>query len=710
MQLHGAARLSPSTCAVVRAPARAARALLLIAAVAGLFPPAAAAQQPTPAAPVVIDGPTSALITPSGLAVSIARDGTGGLVYLKQVSGVAHVFVSTLVGGVFQAPVDVDGGLAGASSQPVIAAGNGGLLQIAFINGGELFVAGRTSGSTPLGTPAALTGGNAGNPAISMSNFGKAYLAFTVADGNGNDVRTAYYDNGSWALEGPPLNQTPADDAGTGTGRPEVATAGDGVAIVTWGEEGHVLSRRVWGTSPSVVDEQADAAPPGCTEASADDPVVGAEGDSSYADVAFHEVVTCGGVQQSRVLMNRLQGSVYDGVTQPDGLAGSTADSAVDPQITMGEYGNGWVTSARVDSNDLFATATGSDGVSGATTQVNSFPEASPPDGVPATAGLYSNLIAWQQDPGSDAIPEIRARYAPANGTLGPEMVVSSPTQGPTDAPGGLSVGGDVDGDAAVAWVQGAGPNTEIVAAQLYQPPSGLAPIQSSYARTLQPVLSWSAAHDLWGPLRYVVTVDGVQVAQTPGTAVRVPSALDNGRHTWEVTAVNPAGRQSQTRIATVFVDTVPPVAALKVHGKRIEGSRVEAYAGYADLPPSGEPRADASGVQRVVIRWGDGTTVRLQPGHHRSFHTYPRPGRYAVTLVVTDKAGNVTRVSVRWRVTAPTKKRSPAKSPSPGKPSAPAKKAGVRATPRSTSTLRTIPGPSPQKDVHRRSSNGGRR
>jgi len=30
--------------------------------------------------------------------LSIARDGTGGLVYLKQVSGVPHVFVSRLVG------------------------------------------------------------------------------------------------------------------------------------------------------------------------------------------------------------------------------------------------------------------------------------------------------------------------------------------------------------------------------------------------------------------------------------------------------------------------------------------------------------------------------------------------------------------------------------------------------------------------------------
>ena len=45
-----------------------------------------------------------------------------------------------------------------------------------------------------------------------------------------------------------------------GSGAPQVATAGDGVGIVAWGEGGHVYSRRVWGTAPSVVDEQADIA------------------------------------------------------------------------------------------------------------------------------------------------------------------------------------------------------------------------------------------------------------------------------------------------------------------------------------------------------------------------------------------------------------------------------------------------------------------
>ena len=49
-----------------------------------------------------------------------------------------------------------------------------------------------------------------------MTNFGKAYLAFTAAGaGGGHDVRTAYYVGGHWALESAPLNTTPDDDSGT---------------------------------------------------------------------------------------------------------------------------------------------------------------------------------------------------------------------------------------------------------------------------------------------------------------------------------------------------------------------------------------------------------------------------------------------------------------------------------------------------------------
>jgi hypothetical protein len=646
-----------------RAVVAARGGIAVLALLASIAAPAAA-QQPVPATPAVIDGPSPDIVRPSALGLAVARDGTGGLVYLKQVAGVAHVFTSQLAGGSFRAPVQLDSGLPGASSQPVIAAGNAGLLLVAFINAGELYVVGRGSGTAPFGTPVGLAGG-AMSPSISLSTFGKAYVAFAIADGGGTDVRSAYYYKGRWSLEAAPLNAVAADDAGTGAGRPDVATGGDGVAVVVWGEGGHVYSRRVWATSPSVVYEQADAPLGGCTEASADEPVVGTQGDSSYAQVAFHEVVTCGGHQQSRVLMNRLHASAYDGITSADGLSGSS-DGADAPQIAMGEYGHGWVTAARNAAHDLFATVLGPNGIGGPTSQVNSLGDATAPAAVPGLAGLYSTLIAWQQNPGTAGLPEIRVRYAPDGVALGPEMVLSAPTKGPADTANGLAAAGDVVGDAAVAWLQGAAGAGQIVVDQLYQGPGPPSPVKGfRYVNLSQPVLTWRAAREPWGPMQYAVNVDGSQVAQTTSTSVRVPGPLADGRHSWQVTGANPAGQQSQARPATVFVDTVLPTVAVKLFGRPVIGSKLHIYASYVDLPQAGEPPADASGIAKVVVLWGDGTIVRPSRGSHRSFHTYSRAGRYQIAVVVVDRAGNASRAVTTARVVKPKKnaRKPPAKA-----------------------------------------------
>ncbi|MGH2871403.1 MAG: hypothetical protein ACRDL5_02965, partial [Solirubrobacteraceae bacterium] len=294
-----------------------------VSALALMIVPAAAVAArrhvPTPSqapANTAIAGPGAGIDSLDGLAV--ARDGTGGLVYLEDLGGVPHVFVSVLSGGRFEAPVQVDPGLAGASSQPVIAADNGGVLIVAFINSGVLYVSQTTAAGTPVSAPAALFTG-AANPAISISNFGKAYLAFTdTADGG--DIRTAFYSiptHVPWTLESTPLNATPGDGAGLGSGRPSVVAAGDGVGIVAWGEDGHIYTRRVVGTTPSVVDEQADPASfDGWQEVSAADPSIGAGGIDSYATVAFTETLTDGSAPQTIVLDNRLRGSQYDGAQE----------------------------------------------------------------------------------------------------------------------------------------------------------------------------------------------------------------------------------------------------------------------------------------------------------------------------------------------------------------------------------------------------------
>jgi hypothetical protein len=605
--------------------------------------------QPVPTAPITIDGPSPDVVGLSNL--SIARDGTGGLVYLKQVSGVPHVFVSRLVGGSFQAPEQLDASLGGSSSQPVIAAGRGGLLTVAFINSGSLFAVTRANADSGYGSPVGLFAG-AANPSLQMTLIGKAYIAFTAVGAGGHDIRTAYFNAGQWALESGALDASAADDAGTGSGRPQVAAAGDGVAIVAWGEGGHIYTRRVWGTSPSVVFEQADVPSlAGWQEVSADEPMIGAGGDSSYASVVFHEVLSNGSAQQSRVLMSRLRASVFDPVTQPDAISMPSAAQADQPQVVVNDSRRGFVTSARTDSNQAVAAHLGNNGVASGGFRLDGLPNSSLPYAVPGLAGLTSNLIAWQQDPGLPSTPEIRVRYAPDGLTLGPELVLSTPAQGAADAADGLSASGDATGNAAVAWVQQSAGAKQIVAAQMYQPPPAFSPTSAfRYVRTSLPALAWSPARDQWGPIRYVVNVDGVQVAQTYATSLRLPAALADGSHAWQVTAVNPAGLTSAMRPGRFWIDTVAPQGTLKLTGKLRPKTLLHADVRYTDAPPP-VPPASASGIAGVLIKWGDGSRFKIK---HGKFHAYKRAGRYTITVVITDRAGNVTTLHKAIKLVAP--------------------------------------------------------
>ena len=579
--------------------------------------------------------------------MSMARDGTGALVYLKDVLGVPHVFVSRLAGGAFTAPVQADPGLLGASSQPVIASGPGGLLLLAFVNGGTLYVDQAATSTSPLSAPAALFSG-AASPSISISNFGKAYLAFTDTRGaGGGDVRAAYYFQGQWALESAPLDANPADAAGTGAGRTDVIAAGDGVGIVIWGEGGHIYTRRVVKTTPSAVVEQADPASfAGWSEVSAGSPSISAGGDSTYASVTFQEQLTNGSAVQSRVLMNRLHAAQYDGASAADGVSTGGPEGADQPQTAVTEYGAGFVTSETEQTHQLYTTTVGSNDVPGQTERVDSLPNSDPPDAVPATAGLVSNLIAWQQTPGVAGTAEIRVRYAADGSDMGPEQVVSDPSLGATDAGAGLVAAGDVSGDAAVAWVQGTGASTSIVAVQLFQAPGGFVASNSfRWTTTASPPFAWSGAAELWGSPTYVLRIDGAAAGQTTSTQMVAPAPLANGRHSYQLTAVNLAGLSTAATPATIFVDTVPPKATLKLSGTSIVNTRESLRVAYTDPPPRGLPKADASGVDTVMVRWGDGSPqARIR--RTTASHVYTRVRTYTLRLTLTDRAGNTTVIT----------------------------------------------------------------
>jgi hypothetical protein len=402
--------------------------------------------------------------------------------------------------------------------------------------------------------------------------------------------------------------------------------------------------REIVGTSPSVNIERADRPTyQGGTEVSADDPVVGAEGDSSFTSIVYRETLSTASVHQTRVLDSRLFAGTTSSPFAIDDLTTPGTTSADQPGVGTTQTGTGWLTSEQTTSHNLYG-----DWLRGAeypTTpvQLNTQYNAGAPYAAPAAAGNVAMVIPWQQASGIGAAADIRLRYAPDGNNLGAEEVVSTPALGSTNAALGLFAGGDGDGDAAVAWVQGSGASTRIVARQLFQNPGSFSPYSLfSYSRTRHPTLTWSSALEQWGPIRYVVKLDGRAVTQTDATSARVPTLVGQGRHSWRVTAYNLAGEAVSDRQSTVFVDSLAPRVTVKVTGARHPHVQLRVTVKPTDAP-RGLPAADGSGVASISVRWGDGkrATIKRTSAHKTALHAYGRRGKFKLQVIVTDRAGN---------------------------------------------------------------------
>ena len=250
----------------------------------------------------------------------------------------------------------------------------------------------------------------------------------------------------------------------------------------------------------------------------------------------------------------------------------------------------------------------------------------------PATAGLISNLIAWQQTPGVAGPAEIRVRYAADGADLGPEQVVSIPSLGATNADDGLVAAGDVAGDGAVAWVQGTGASTAIVAAQLFKAPGGFVPSNSfRYVTTASPLLTGHLRTSCGARSRTRSISAACRSARPPPpkgrarTADQRPPQLSHQRHQpGRVTTNGPA--------ATVFVDTVAPRATWKLSGSSIVNTREQCGSATPTRRPAGCPGPTASGVATVYVKWGDGSP-RARIRRTTASHVYRRIRSYTITI-----------------------------------------------------------------------------
>ena len=655
-----AAALRPSRSGTGAARARAGRVLVallgvLVAAGVGWTIPARAQDAVlTPGPQRLVSGLSS--VTLGQLAV--ARDGSGGLVYSASSAGVSHVYLARLLNGSLQAPVQLDGAALAGAGEPVISADNGGELLVAFTSAGNLYVAETASSDAPLSQPRLIATG-ASHPSIAMNLYGVGYLAYTVADGSGDDVDVQYFDGANWAPASPlAMNANPGDVAGTGSGAPSVWAASDGVAIVSWGEAGHVYSRRIWGTRTSVEVEQDDVASlAGQPELSAGDPQVASGGDSTYPDIVFSETFGDPGASQTRAMLTRLVAEDTRPATPVDGLVAGDAENAAEPRLAMGEMGRGLITavtgaaaSAPTAPFGLATTVLGTNGTNAATTSI-SLGDSADPAAVPAVFGSLTSALAWDQatDAGDS---QVLVSYAGDGVDFAAPVALSTPGDGAVDPAAGLALAGDNRGDGIAVWVQGQPGALAVESGQLYTPPGmpGLAP-RTLATRDSQPTLSWTPAAEDWGPVSYSVDFNGTVLPATRATTLALPGPLVDGSYPWSVTATNAAGESTSSRSGTLIVDSFAPQLRLRLSGSPRVGARQQLRVVADDLPNPTEPGASASGVRAESVDWGDGGPVVSGARLSSLSHVYTRAGLYRLTVTVSDAAANTTQLTRLVRV-----------------------------------------------------------
>lgn len=598
------------------------RRLALLTLLVPLVLPTAAGAAGTYFAGDPIDGPSADVQSLGDL--DVARDGTGAVAWVRKEGAVDHVFVSRLVDGAFLAPERVDSGLDGAGSQPVVAVADGGRLAVAYVNGGALYAVTRAAGAEAYNAPQLIAQG-ASNPSVALSINGTAYLAFAAA----GDVQVARLDRKATSFTGVEgaVDVDQARDAGSATGRPRVAVAADGVATVVWGEGGSTYARRIFesrlSTAPQTIADNSDL------------PDIDTEDDSSYAWVTVRATLD----GQPRAVARRLVGSEFNDPVVVDG-----GEPTGEPRIDISGRGVGYAAMGSTASAGGFGAVLKDDKFSPAML-LGGFGGPAFPD--PATADNGDGLVAFQQS--DNGVQVIHARpydYVATTRAVtqpGPDVTLSRPDLGATDAARGLLASADRAGDIVVAYIQGDPASRTLAAATFDRAPGTFLGYTTSRSfLASRPTLKWGPSFELWGPLKYTVLVDNRPNGETSSTGLQLPSPVPDGVHTWRVVASDRRGQTTATPVRTLRIDGTPPKVSFRVSGARKRGGLLKVAVRATDASGTS---ARASGLKVVRVDFGD----RSRPvDKATAMHRYARGGKFTVRVSARDKAGNVVALTRR--------------------------------------------------------------
>lgn len=612
---------------------------------------------------VTIDGPSEDIVGFGGIAM--AEDGTGGLVYLKRVDGVVHVFVSRYLEGHWLAPIRVDGAQPFAASWPRIGAANGGELVVVWATPfateherpvDELLGSTLGPGASSFG-PAILIDpdirdGTGTSPDLAMSSTGQADVVYRVVN-NGlqtvlpllrpgdviEDVRVAHFNGDRWSRLGA-INRNAGISMRPPTSQnaPQLAIGPTGNGVVVWQEpdiEGvaRIWARRLFGSSLDYVMPVSASTLEGKPIGDdADAPSV-AISKLGQAEVAYRQGVGPGSpLPGPRIFLNTL----------PDGESASGAQFAgaavVDAAVTGGTSATLGAPSIDIDDKQdmrLLYDANGSPrviegndrGLSGALSLGPPFAGAET-DSASVMNPAGGGVSAWSSAnaQGSPAVavredfPEGAAQTALVSGGAGGEV-------------GELSVGRSGLGDGLVGFRQGPVGNAAIVATQVTTPPAQfILSVPNGWVRPAKAVVSWLEATSANGPLSYRVALDGRLQPTPPGAHSLLLSTrgLATGSHKVQVLATDIDGQATLTPPSTIRIDGQPPT---------VQVTRTSAGHGVTV-----RIRDSGSGVDKaaVSVSFGDGHRAGKRALLR---HRYANAGIYTIVAHVRDRLGNQTIV-----------------------------------------------------------------
>ncbi|HEU4461870.1 MAG TPA: hypothetical protein VFR75_04680, partial [Solirubrobacterales bacterium] len=533
----------------------------------------------------LVDGPSADVLEAGDAAMS--EDGTGGLVYLKQVDGHDHVFVAQFAGGAWRPPQRVDVGQNFDSSWPRIGAGDGGRLLVTWvqefgIESDRMYSATMDPGATSFQAPVPvdLNVGEATStyPDLAMNRGGQAYLAYRVVtdvspsnpDGYiGADTRVARYGARLWSVLGTPIDRnaaTPVRDP-VAENAPEVGIDIQGQGVVAWQEPDDEFVDRVWvrrlfGASVGIPIQASPSSWEGAPlRGPADAFALDVAGFGQTAVAFRQQPGQASKLTAPRAMVNEM----------PDVFSESAQKFAGAQLVDGGVRGALGPPSVGVDPRGLYLSGFGE----GSTTLLASGDEAAPigvgrldegKSSVPGgplvdLAESGAGVVAWieQRDPTGLVVAQERRADGVEESTS-----LTTPKGG---AVSGLVMGGSGLGDAIVAWRQGSDSNSQLAVAVVDAPPDPfLVLLPNGWQRKKKVRVAWDHSPNAIGGVRYSVSVDDEPVREgVRGLgAVLKAGDLDNGRHKIQIFATDDLGQETGSRTGMLLVDRRPPQVKLR--------------------------------------------------------------------------------------------------------------------------------------------------